>query len=312
MQFLKMKHLFSAFIVLFLSLPAQAQNIKLTSTLPDFQQFWSNAKGKDIAEQEKLWRQFEGKYAAVYEQILPSASTSAGKTQHTDKVRHLLNTLPATVDAVFQLYGKAAHFTQAQAARFKQHFPDMQDGMQVIYLPTLGINGAQRNVEAMGGEVLIIGVDRIAESGESLDVLFSHEFFHLYLSNKIRHLPSGATMASPLWHEGLATYVSKVMTPDSSPAQQLMQPELALACTADNVKIWAREYARVIRLEPAGKQYADWFRVVSEQPVKRRGYCLGLHASSLIATKHSLMEMTTWGEAQFLPKLEQALAELGR
>lgn len=306
-----MKYLLNSLLTFFcFAFPAHAQKLAITSTGADFQQFWAQANGKDLAEQEELWLQFERKYADVYEQLLPDLTTSDGHTLYKEKIQHLLRTLPVTEKTIFQLYANAEKLTASQGERFKRQFPDMQDGMQIIFLPTLGINGAQRYLKSKDAWVLIIGVDRIAETGESLDVLFSHEFFHLYLSQKISHLKSGSSMASPLWHEGLATYVSKMLNPESTLSQQLMQEDLAEACIENNIKTWAKDYSTIMMLEPQGKQYADWFRVISSQDIKRRGYCLGLRAVSKIAETHNIMEMTTWGESSFTPKLQQALINL--
>lgn len=297
--------------ILFLSvLSAQAQQIKVSNTVEDFKILVGRLKDANPQQQDQAWQKFESKYAAVYEQILPGRESESARMQTDNKIAYFLQNLRFLETDIFKYYQLIPNFVAVQGARFKHQFPDMKDGMRVIFLPTLGINGAQRTVASMGGSILVIGVDRLAETHESLDVLFSHEFFHSYHTNKIEHLKIWDSMASPLWTEGLATYVSSLMAPDTDDTQRLMSAELAQACTDDNVKIWSREYLLVIDQLPEGKNYADWFRVSTDQPIKRRGYCLGYRSASLLAKTTSLMEMASWGEDQFSVKLKIALAKL--
>jgi hypothetical protein len=72
-----------------------------------------------------------------------------------------------------------------------------------------------------------MGVDFIAERNDNLNVLFSHEFFHTYHEDHLKPGDSGRTMATPLWKEGLATYISGVLNPDQNDAVLLMDTELA-------------------------------------------------------------------------------------
>lgn len=61
----------------------------------------------------------------------------------------------------------------------------------------------------------------------------------------------------------------------------------------------------------AGRQlHKDWFRSTSAAPVKRPGYCLGLHVVALLARTHALREMARWDEPTYLPSVKTALRTL--
>lgn len=119
-------------------------------------------------------------------------------------------------------------------------------------------------------------------------------------------------MASPLWIEGLATFVSGVMNPLATDGQLLMDVELGKLCDRAHVSLWAQQYLLVMDQEPGGENYADWYRVLTEQVPKRRGYCLGYRASAWIAKKDTLASMLTWDETRYGSELKMALTVLAQ
>jgi hypothetical protein len=283
--------------------PGLAAQTKVINGFDDFQQFWQQAKNQPPARQEKLWADFEAKYSAVYATLLP--------TDPATRRKQLQNWLLKWRDlepGMHRIFAQADSFTASQTQRFSQVFPDMAADMTVFYLPTMGINGAVR--EVADGKVLVIGVDAVAQSGESLDVLFAHEFFHLHQFQVLKSADYGNSMASPLWIEGFATWISGLMTPVASVAQQMQDSELGAACNAANVRLWAQTYQVIIDLPQNGQPYADWFRVLTDKKPKRRGYCLGSHAVAWLAKTHTVQQMVGWDEPMFAAQLKLALLGL--
>jgi len=291
---------------------AFAQQINIVSTQEDFSTFWSKAKDLPFLEQEKLWTSFEHQYEGIYVHLLPNGSTLENKKNRENILRQFFLKVPALESGMQQLYAHAQQIGKQQAAKFRREFPNMPDGMTVIFAPTFGINGAVRNVKSLDKNALIIGVDKLAESHESLDILFSHEFFHLYQIDVLRDADYGITMATPLWIEGFATQVSQRLNPEASDAAQLMSKELAVFCTPANIKLWAAQYLEVIDLPANGKPYADWFRTVAESRPVRRGYCLGRSALGVLSKDNPLPTMVAWDEAAFSTKLKTALFYLSK
>ena len=81
--------------------------------------------------------------------------------------------------------------------------------------------------------MLMLGLDGIAKfhgADAHLAATFSHELFHVY-HFQVNPLPRDADQVQLyrlVWQEGLATYVSKVLNPDASLADTLLDPRLAV------------------------------------------------------------------------------------
>jgi hypothetical protein len=106
-------------------------------------------------------------------------------------------------------------------------------------------------------------------------------------------------MATPLWKEGFATYVSGVLNPNLSDAELLMDPVLAHSCDDPTaVSLMAADFLKVLATDGANS-YADWFMMSGTTQPTRRGYCLGLRIIRTLAASHPVTEMVNWDEARF-------------
>ncbi len=294
--------------------PALAQSVTVISAYDDFARFWAAAKDTDGAEQERLWASFEAKYRDVYDEVVFVHDAPDWQARRSAELRAAFARLPAEQAAFDALFANAATITATQLASFRRAFPDLHDGMTVVFLPLLPFNAGSRKLARYGGDTLLIGVQKVVENGDALPVLFAHEFFHMYQFDALKALTSGETMASPLWYEGLGSYVSAVMVPQASPAQVLMSAPLAQACDAKAVRQWSRQYLQIVARAWSGEQGAsmhkEWFRSTGSAPIKRRGYCVGYHVAALLAKTHTLQQMAHWDEPTYLPEVSAALRTL--
>ena len=201
---------------------AMAQTVRVISSYDDFRQFWSQARGKEFDEQEKLWTVFETKYSAVYDEVV-FPHDSPGWREHRSAALRAAFAALARDEAPFDaLFAHAAKLTAAQLARFHAAFPDARNVVTVLFLPLLPFNAGPRHIERYGGDTLLVGVQQVVDNHDQLPVLFAHEFFHMYQFDALKAMRSGETMASPLWFEGFASYVSAVLEPNAGAAQVFM------------------------------------------------------------------------------------------
>jgi hypothetical protein len=192
-------------------------------------------------------------------------------------------------------------------------FPDLPNDVVVYLVPSLfSFNGKVAKLPSSGRAALFIGVDFVAKRNDNLDVLFSHEFFHAYHDGKIATGDMNSTMASPLWKEGFATYVSGLLNPTQPLDVLLMDKVLAEDCKSkDKISDMAKAYLPL--LETDGETtYEDWFLMSGPTRPTRRGYCLGYFAVQEIAKSHDLSELTTWSEKQVSSELKNVLEIFGR
>lgn len=294
--------------------PARAADVRVINALDDFRTFRSQAQGKGFAEQERLWTAFEAKYPDVYQRIAFPRSDPGWEERRLAKLREAFARLPAAGGAIEAMMEGAEALAQRQAAAFRKTFPDLPADMLVVFVPIATFNAAVRPAETMsvyGRAALVIGVDYVLDNRDVVDSLFAHEFFHVYHFGKLAGRPSNSTMASPLWIEGLATYVSAVMNPAVAPASILLDPALAEACTPANVRAWAKDYQQMLGQDASSPALQRaWFRSVSDAKPRRRGYCLGFHVARVLARGNSLQEMAAWDETVYQPRIAAALSEL--
>jgi hypothetical protein len=127
---------------------------------------------------------------------------------------------------------------------------------------------------------------------------------------------STKTLAFPLWTEGLATFVSGVLNPESNDdSSLLLDADLGAKCgDAAYVHELAQKYLSIAdmsnSIEEAVPVFEDWFLLRGQTLPKRRGYCLGLKVASKIAETHTLAEMTSWNAEESLVEIKKALQQL--
>lgn len=162
-------------------------------------------------------------------------------------------------------------------ATFRQTFPDFEPPADIHVLHSLGeMDGGMRTID--GKQTFIFGVDVMAQvhgtGNES--AFFDHELFHHY------HFPylaacGDAGIWRSLWLEGLATYVSKVMNPQATEQEMLL--DLPAGMAADTRAVLPQALAQlesVLDRDDEGT-YAGLFlrRGNGETLPRRRGYYLG-------------------------------------
>lgn len=307
------------FLALLLLLPsiALAERVQVLNTIEDFKILAEAARGKAEAEQMEAWLAFERKYQDLYDLAVFPKNEENYETKRLNNIRHFLRILPAFEAQMLKMLGEANELAERQVARFQEAFPDLREGTPVVFMPGLRFNGRVLDLPRFGRPTLLIGVDMVVERKDDINVLFSHEFFHIHHFNVLGKDDSiFSTMSTPLWTEGFATFVSEVLNPGAAARDVFMDPALAEKCALkEKVAPWAGEYLKFFdRREwdekEANRVYAEWFLMSGEQEQTRRGYCLGYLTLKEQAKRHPLTDLVKWMPEQFIPAVGRSLSRL--
>jgi hypothetical protein len=190
--------------------------------------------------------------------------------------------------------------------------------IQLVLAPNLD---AKSGVLGNGTPVLVFAVDSLILERADMSVIFPHELFHLYHANHagIQNdgVMPGADLTLPLFAEGLATYVSSVLSPGHSDGQLLLQNNLGAIPVARLPEVAARFLADANEkaVDPVhSAAFGRWFMGSNKdyQPdlPNRTGYWLGLHVIRQIRRQYSLREMASWSPSRAQVQTRAALLEM--
>lgn len=283
----------------------------VVSTADEFKQATENWDSLDEGQRLRNWEHFESKYQDIYDDVVYQKQTAGWEERQIKKRQKFFQSLPGIRTDMLELF-QNTNISEAEL-RFKELFSDLPGDIPVVLMPSIfSFNGKVTYVSQFKQSALLIGIDFVAQRKDNIHVLFSHEFFHAYHQRKIPEGSTGATMATPLWKEGFATYVSGALNPEQTDEVLLMDKDLAAKCNqSEFVAEIANQYLAVLETDGEAT-YADWFLMSGPTQPTRRGYCLGLHVVREIAKTNSILDMTTWEEARFSKVIKGTLVQISR
>jgi hypothetical protein len=185
----------------------------------------------------------------------------------------------------------------ATSLAFHQVFPDFRCNFPVYMTDSLGVlDGAGRIVDGRPAMVLGIGSIEIEESHLSLAVFFNHEFFHRYHFQAAGFSDDAAgneTIWRALWTEGLATYISRVLTPGATLAEALLSKKLAERAQPLMPRMAADLLAGMDRVEPElfNTYFTSGPTAEKHSLPARAGYYVGYVVAERLAQRHSLDQL---------------------
>ena len=178
-------------------------------------------------------------------------------------------------------------------------FGDFRCDFPIYFTDSLGqLDGAGRFVAGRPALVFGIGVLEREQSEISLPVLVSHEFFHRYHSQAAGFsddLAERQPLWRSLWAEGLATYVSRLVTPGATAGAALMLPRDLEQKAAPMERQLALDFVAHMD-ETDTAIYTTYFtygnaEVTARGMPWRSGYYIGYRVAQGLAGKHSLREL---------------------
>jgi hypothetical protein len=209
---------------------------------------------------------------------------------HTDAelIEGWLGKVSPMIPAIRRLHRRFANDYGAYVRRFLGSFPDFDKAAAPTFLiPSLFHFDA--HLEPSDGQLpLFFGMDGIVKyHGENanLSVLFSHETYHCYQSQKSPSvmLADKVPLFAGLWVEGGATWVSEKLNPNASILNVLLDDKALAAMTRDQIKIAAN--ALLMKFDSTDEaDAATFFSAGWTGPwPARSGYLFGLHIARRIA-----------------------------
>ncbi|WP_147281774.1 hypothetical protein [Dyella solisilvae] len=291
-----------------------------------FTTFWRAAKGKPFAEQEKLWDKFiEAPREAVYQSVVWEVRNQPDWRQQKDlalsarfqEYQRIGQDIPEGVHAI-------SDALNVQTKQFARYFgASGQPKVMVVLAPNFD---AKSGVLPNGEPVLALAVDTLLLEKASLDIVLPHELFHLWDAEHAGITDDGVMpgthLTLPLFEEGLATYVSSIVSPGHTDGEYLLQRDLGALPDGklpEAAKRFLQE-ADELTIDPTkhatSKTFARWFeggrtQFQADLP-NRSGYWLGLHAIRLLARQHPLAEMASWPPAKAEQETRAALVVLAQ
>jgi hypothetical protein len=285
-----------------------AQLLNLAS---EYDTFVKAAEGQDASSTVAEWLQFEARHQNIYDDAVYRKSEPGWQKRIEQRRSQFFAEYEKFTPQMKALFAKAEDVVQEQEARFRRVFPDLSPTIPIVFMPSLfAFNGKVQFLRDYGRPGLLMGVDFIVKRNDNLNVLFSHEFFHAYHHSHLAEGSTGKTMATPLWKEGFATYVSGVLNPREADEVLLMDSALAKACAdSQAVSKMASEFLNVIDSDGTNS-YGDWFTMTGATQPTRRGYCLGLIVIRELVKKYPVIEMVNWDEGRFSQEARAVLLSL--
>jgi hypothetical protein len=293
-----------------------------------FQAFWNAAQGQPFEKQVTLWDKIiEVPRQELYDWVVwekrddpnwQKEKAFALRSRFADYAR-IGGQIPAAV-------AKLETDIPVETARFRTLFPDApaKPSVAVVLAPDFD---SKSGVLSDGTPVLALSIDTLILEKADLSILFPHELFHLYDANHAGitndGVMPGAKLTLPLFEEGLATYVSTLVSPGRTDGQYLLQESLG-ALPASCLPEIAQRFlldADKLAIDPADGSMANarWFEGSNKryQPdlPNRSGYWLGLNLVRQMSKTHPLAEMASWSPAQAQEETRAALmvmAESGK
>lgn len=207
-----------------------------------------------------------------------------------DYVVQLRTYLPA----IREIHARFQRERIAVEHNFLQVFPDFNGSRVRIYL-MLSLFGFDGKVPATNPSLLMLGIDGIAKfhgAGARLSVIVSHELFHLYhfQVNPPPPNPDELPLYRLIWQEGLATYVSQRLNPDSSLAEVLLDPRLAEQGPQFVQTVTRRLLIELESTDDATAAVYLSYRRVGQIP-SRMGYLIGYEVAKSLGETRSLHEL---------------------
>lgn len=284
----KMMHRLIAVVCCVLTFPAWASSlpspldspnpearIAITDLTTDFAAFWERTSTQPM---DARVVGFKEDILVHFPEFYGIARFAGQRTQqeHDLVIRRAIEEFPAIRDR-YLVRSERFHIALPDAiSSFTKHFPDFRPGIPIYVIHSLGeADGGVRSLPS--GDVLFFGIDGMVRLHEFTNdtPFFHHELFHTYHTPRLKECAGGAMWAY-LWVEGLATYVSKVLNPDATDAELLL--DIPVGSAARYRATLADSLAQFEQVADSTDRtvYRDLFtRAGKGQLPARRGYYLG-------------------------------------
>lgn len=266
--------------------------IHIRNIAPDFLTFWTEAAGREPAEQRARWQAlYEEKHQEIFDLYFSRWSSR-------ELIEPALKRFGAIVDTVGALdpEGSVDRSVTGCARLFDA---------PVMPLPSVFLVGTFASnawVTAYHGQPTVFIALEYFRTQSILDATLSHEAAHAYHARFCPGIIPCETAGTALFMEGLATLTSSLLHPDLSDEEQLWFDIFPREWVANWMKQcrsrWPELRERILNdiRHPGPDGYRRWFEGgrTDENLPPRAGYYAGLHTLRRLHGTYSLAEMARW------------------
>jgi hypothetical protein len=290
-----------------------SRDLNLVNIMPEYFSFVAEAK--DIHSDRGRANLFRKKIITPNRDLYGTVSSPFDRS---DKgIIQFVSKLEPKQAKLHELTDRLPGLVQSVADSFYEQFPDMGNDCRVYLMPSFDhFDGSSCTVK--GTELLLLGVDVLADNDKNLRLLITHELFHIYHRGAAPSLNSKEGNRSPLyigmWEEGLATYVAKELNPGATLASALLNSEGDELPKLDKKSFNDSCGIALSKLESTDDGDYIEFLVVhhrkkGELP-NRIGYLIGLKIAEQLGKTYTLKELAAIDKTQLLPLMKKTLSEL--
>jgi hypothetical protein len=291
---------------------------RIVDVTPSFWKYWQRHEASTVEERV---RRFRREVIAAHPDLFAPSVVGRDPTKGDDLDERLppyLAAIDERIETMRRLSARLASDLTRYDATFRRAFPRMRWSGTVYF--TLSIDAFDGAVRQVGAEeALLFGIDKIAAihgADANLSALFHHELFHMHHQT---HCPSPDYqgpgpfgLRDPLWREGLAVHVAKLLNPEAGWSALLLHDEMVARADADLARI-AAELQR-LATEASESDYRDFFlgSGARHDLPKRVGYYLGYRIAAEVAKTRPLDAMVSLCGKDLEAAVNAALATLAR
>jgi hypothetical protein len=299
------------------SVPSQGASTNVIDAMPTFWKFWdSTIQQPDDVRVHAFFGTVVAAYPDLFHHglIASGALTDLGSVPEAqERVSKYLQDVKPYIPAMRRITTNIHENFSRYVNDFSSTFPDYAPTTPVYFTVSLfGFSGGMNFSDETTG--LYFGIDELARIhglNDNLKIIFEHELFHQYHYQIAPEISANQAAWAYMWEEGLATYVSRQMSPGCTIDQALVIPSRL----SELAKPHLRELAQRFLDKPDSTDsttYVDLFSPDKAPPGLpiRSGYYLGFRVAELLGATRSLTELAHLRGPELKRAVLGALTEL--
>ena len=281
---------------------------------PDFLAFWEQARGKSLAEQERLWHDL---YEAPHQELLEIYFTFFGSRANLSFALQRYEAVVPTIRAMSPAVEELIHTIEPRCGKLFE-MPEMD----AAYVLMVGVFDSDSwSTTWRGRPTSFLAMEAESNSRlRNLEITIAHEAAHGYHKACRPDYHTGMVIAGEVFAEGLAILVSTLLSP-GAPEEAYLWPGGEMTRHGQSCAEWVAECdgrldllcESILRdLERSDPESQSLYFHMHDQPQHpipaRAGYVVGYRMVQRLAQAHTVAEMARWPLERVNQELRAVLA----
>lgn len=218
----------------------------------------------------------------------------------------------ASIKEIFEEYSKTiTTILEEGLKQFNEMFPEFKIESPILIGHSMGcFDGAIRYLDKT--KYLVFGIDVISRLYQDISAkpFIIHELFHEYHRPLYQMYKMQGSLLDALWMEGLAVYVSELMSPGASKDEILLNnPKGMIQKVEQNIQTLIVELENNLEELPQ-KIYQKYFLGPFDENRYRAGYYIGYLFAKHLGNMFSLSELVLFSGEKIYPYMKEFLKQL--